>query len=234
MPLVSEHPALACVIDQCPCQRGERRPEVGDKLHDGALLADPRPGARTTQSRHQPSARESAVTDRRPGQSEPPASWLALAAPTLPQAFAEAPWSGRCGSNLRRSAWSQNVSHALERTKACKCRGSLRKPSSVAHVESGLSPDRRRRSSRLQTQKRPASPGLFIKRLMGFEPTTFCMASSSWDWVHALNVPANGLLLRARGGAADARLLPRNHGSFRTETGLTLIRPATVSCDLSR
>jgi hypothetical protein len=35
-------------------------------------------------------------------------------------------------------------------------------------------------------------------------------------------------------GAADASDSPRNHGSFRTETGLTLIRPATVSRDLSR
>ena len=34
-------------------------------------------------------------------------------------------------------------------------------------------------------------------------------------------------LLR-EGGAADASDSPRNHGSFRTETGLTLIRLAAV------
>jgi hypothetical protein len=64
---------------------------------------------------------------------------------------------------------------------------------------------------------------------MGFEPTTFCMASRSWDWVHALNIPAKGLVLPARGGAADASDFTRNHGSFRTETGLTLLQPAAVS-----
>jgi hypothetical protein len=74
----------------------------------------------------------------------------------------------------------------------------------------------------------------FREQLMGFEPTTFCMASSSWDWVHALNVPANRILLPRKGGAADASESTRNHGSFRTETGLTLIRPVAVSRDLSR
>src|SRR5829696_2076904 len=43
-----------------------------------------------------------------------------------------------------------------------------------------------------------------------------------------------GYFCRARGDAADASDSPRNHGSFRTETGLKLIRPAAVSRDLSR
>ena len=54
---------------------------------------------------------------------------------------------------------------------------------------------------------------------MGFEPTTFCMASSSSDSVRALNFPANGNASAARVGAGDARLSPENHGSFRTQTG---------------
>jgi hypothetical protein len=66
----------------------------------------------------------------------------------------------------------------------------------------------------------------FRKRLKGFEPSTFCMASRSWDWVHTLNVPAKGLLLPREAGAADASDFTRNHGSLRTETGLTLIRRA--------
>jgi hypothetical protein len=41
-----------------------------------------------------------------------------------------------------------------------------------------------------------------------------------------------GYFCRAR-GAADASDFTRNHGSFRTETGLTLIGPAAVARDLN-
>jgi hypothetical protein len=68
----------------------------------------------------------------------------------------------------------------------------------------------------------------FSKGLKGFEPSTFCMASRSLDSVHALNVPANRAVSTARAGAADVRFLTRNHGSFRTETGLASIRSAAV------
>jgi hypothetical protein len=51
--------------------------------------------------------------------------------------------------------------------------------------------------------KRPHFAGPFLKRLKGFEPSTFCMASRSWDWVHALNVPAKWRTSAARGGAAE-------------------------------
>jgi hypothetical protein len=71
--------------------------------------------------------------------------------------------------------------------------------------------------------KKACKSRAFTKRLMGFEPTTFCMASSSLDSERALNVPANRPVSAARVGAADARFSPRNHGSFRTETGLALI-----------
>jgi hypothetical protein len=39
---------------------------------------------------------------------------------------------------------------------------------------------------------------LFWKRLMGFEPTTFCMASRAWGTGVYHNVPANGVLSRVR------------------------------------
>ena len=74
----------------------------------------------------------------------------------------------------------------------------------------------------------------FRKRLKGFEPSTFCMASSSSDSVHALNVPANRPVSGLRAGVTDVQLSVRNHGSFRTETGLTLIPAAAVSRDFSR
>jgi hypothetical protein len=76
--------------------------------------------------------------------------------------------------------------------------------------------------------KSPANRGLFGERLKGFEPSTFCMASSSSDSVHALNLPANRPVSGARAGAADVQLSARNHGSFRTETGLASVRPAAV------
>jgi hypothetical protein len=67
------------------------------------------------------------------------------------------------------------------------------------------------------------------KRLMGLEPTTFCMASRTWD----PEPPKRGLQngdseLYAVGDAVQ--LLPRNRGSFRTETGLGTvpIRPRTA------
>jgi hypothetical protein len=54
-----------------------------------------------------------------------------------------------------------------------------------------LGTQRLRRTSRLHTENRPANAGLFGERLMGFEPTTFCMASrTGGDWIYR-EVPAN-------------------------------------------
>jgi hypothetical protein len=47
--------------------------------------------------------------------------------------------------------------------------------------ESGVSPTGCRRTSRLRTQKSPANADLFESGLKGFEPSTFCMASGTWD-----------------------------------------------------
>jgi hypothetical protein len=52
--------------------------------------------------------------------------------------------------------------------------------------------------------------------------------------VRALDVPGNRLLLSARAGALDAQLSPRDHGSFRTETGLALIPSAASHANSAR
>ena len=54
---------------------------------------------------------------------------------------------------------------------------------------------------------------------MGFEPSTFCMASRMWN----LELPKK--VLQNMGFRADmvseaSQVSPRNQGSFRTETGL--------------
>jgi hypothetical protein len=57
----------------------------------------------------------------------------------------------------------------------------------------------------------------FLKRLMGFEPTTFCMASRAWEAGVYHNVPANGVFLsrvRAESGVWDFAAI---YGSLRTD-----------------
>ena len=71
------------------------------------------------------------------------------------------------------------------------------------------------------------------KRLKGFEPSTFCMASRGRDSAQRGISLQIGLFCRPS-GCANARHSPRNHRSFRTETGLALIPPAAGARDLSR
>src|SRR5918992_4148733 len=49
-------------------------------------------------------------------------------------------------------------------------------------------------------RKRPANCRPFAKRLMGFEPTTFCMASRTWGHADCLDIPAKigGFTLESR------------------------------------
>jgi hypothetical protein len=42
----------------------------------------------------------------------------------------------------------------------------------------------------------------FLKRLMGFEPTTFCMASRAWGYADCIDIPANKGVQRPRAAAA--------------------------------
>jgi hypothetical protein len=64
------------------------------------------------------------------------------------------PRSGRCGSNLRRLR-AARTSRSRSRPKSLQMRRIFPEPSNVTHVESGLKPERRRRSSRLHTENRP-------------------------------------------------------------------------------
>jgi hypothetical protein len=56
---------------------------------------------------------------------------------------------------------------------------------------------------------------------MGFEPTTFCMASRSWGDADGLDIPARWALSMPRAAADDARLSTGDHGGLRTESGLS-------------
>jgi hypothetical protein len=82
------------------------------------------------------------------------------------------------------------------------------------------------RPGAMQTHK-PTAPtkktckrGPLEKRLKGFEPSTFCMASRRWGGLLAADFPANRVLPRRAQADDSCRLLLRNHGGFRTETGL--------------
>jgi hypothetical protein len=78
-----------------------------------------------------------------------------------------------------------------------------------------------------QTHKRtgyagtPAICRRFSKRLMGFEPTTFCMASRTRGAADRPEIPAKSPVSMPRAAAEDVRLSPRDHGGLRTESGLS-------------
>ena len=84
--------------------------------------------------------------------------------------------SDACESNLRPSPYLQKVSGSNDHKKpanSCfKCT-----PAEDRIRQSAISPQLRRRTTRLMTRKKTCKRRPFRKRLMGFEPTTFCMAS---------------------------------------------------------
>jgi hypothetical protein len=106
-------------------------------------------------------------------------------------------------ANPRPSAGLQNDFSSDERESACKPGVFIE----AAHDRRTASPESVRRT---QTNKATAATKKtckcrpFAKRLKGFEPSTFCMASSLWDWVETLNIPANAAFLPRDGGAARA------------------------------
>jgi hypothetical protein len=65
----------------------------------------------------------------------------------------------------------------------------------------------------------------FAKRLKGFEPSTFCMASSTRASRPVPNNPANKPFSAPTAACCKARHSPGNHGGFRTETGPSLALP---------
>src|SRR5918994_2160327 len=75
------------------------------------------------------------------------------------------------------------------------------------------------------TTKKTCKCRPFPKRLKGFEPSTFCMASSTRTSRPAPNNAANkpfSAPTRARG---NTRHSPGDHGGFRTQTGPSLVVP---------
>jgi hypothetical protein len=79
------------------------------------------------------------------------------------------------------------------------------------------SPRELRLSCELGAPKETAFAGLFLKRLMGFEPTTFCMASRKCVSRSAPISPANAAVLVWRCRAPIPRLSPGVHASLGTE-----------------
>jgi hypothetical protein len=63
--------------------------------------------------------------------------------------------------------------------------------------------------------------GPFVKRLKGFEPSTFCMASRTRGDADGPDVPANPRIFLRRANRDDPRISPRDHGGLRTESGLS-------------
>jgi hypothetical protein len=59
------------------------------------------------------------------------------------------------------------------------------------------------------------------KRLKGFEPSTFCMASRTWHDPDCADIPANKGVSPSRVAADNPRFSPRNHGGLGTESGLS-------------
>jgi hypothetical protein len=65
----------------------------------------------------------------------------------------------------------------------------------------------------------------FAKRLKGFEPSTFCMASSTCASRLAPNNAANKPFCAPARARRNNRDSPGNHGGYRTQTGPRLGRP---------
>jgi hypothetical protein len=65
--------------------------------------------------------------------------------------------------------------------------------------------------------------GLFRERLKGFEPSTFCMASSTRISRSGPNNPANKRFSAPARARRNTRHSPRDHGGFRTQTGPSLV-----------
>ena len=76
---------------------------------------------------------------------------------------------------------------------------------------------RRRRTYRLDRRKKACKYRPFRERLMGFEPTTFCMASRTWDADFTQIMPANGRFLGNWGRRVRPRHSPGNHGGLGTQ-----------------
>jgi hypothetical protein len=74
-----------------------------------------------------------------------------------------------------------------------------------------------RRSGELSERKTAHFAGPFVKRLMGFEPTTFCMASRTCVSWSACLFPANAGVLGCENRPAIPRLLPGVHGGLGTQ-----------------
>jgi hypothetical protein len=68
----------------------------------------------------------------------------------------------------------------------------------------------------------------FQERLMGFEPTTFCMASRTHASRPAPNNAANKPFSASARARRSARHSPGNHGGFRTQTGPSLVVPKAL------
>jgi hypothetical protein len=73
--------------------------------------------------------------------------------------------------------------------------------------------------------KKTCKRGPLEERLKGFEPSTLCMASRGRDSAQLRISLQIGRFCRAS-GCRQCPAFTRNHGSFRTETGLALIPPA--------
>jgi hypothetical protein len=130
-------------------------------------------------------------------------------------------------ANGRPSAGLRNDFSSDKRESACKP-GVFLEPPAVGQ------PRVRNQSDPTQTHKPTAHPRKtckyrsFRERLMGFEPTTFCMASSTCASHPAPNHAANKPLFAPAWARRNPRHSPGNHGGFRTQTGPSLLVPEPI------
>jgi hypothetical protein len=128
----------------------------------------------------------------------------------------EQPANGRSRRNTRPSAGLQNDFSSDERESACKPAVFLE----AADNRRTASPESVRPDAEEQVDcrnEKDLQMQAFSKRLMGFEPTTFCMASRAYVSRSAPTSPANAWVLGCRCRFVIPRLSPRVHWGLGTE-----------------
>jgi hypothetical protein len=164
------------------------RPAVSTRVmvsRELGTLADARP-ASAVDDDHQPSpgARRTLFADGKPHPRRCPRVTPATQAPRYRGRGAGRSRRTRDLLPARRRTWARTSQNG-------SARGFFGTADGPARGESAVSPTRRRRTSRLRTQKackyRP-----FAKRLKGFEPSTFCMGYGARDVTRGADTRCGG------------------------------------------
>jgi hypothetical protein len=135
------------------------------------------------------------------------------------------PANGRRRQNARPSAGLQRDFGSDDPESAC-IPGVSSEPPTIGRPRVRFKSDRAQTHLATAPTKKTCKCRPFLKRLKGFEPSTFCMASGTRAPRSALNDPAKEPFFAPAAACRKARHSSGNHGGFRTETGPSMASPS--------